>query len=177
MEKSQSGDIFYEELKSDEKILLQWFRENPASVYIEISLIKLEEWGIITKNEYKRYQSEVVKGVAILKEMAGDEVRDIMGKDKLKDFIFKILNENDEIFSDVSLDDETDTIFLTVVGGKRFIVTVSPVTADEAILELWAKKNPELMSIAIGVIYMRDLGVFTEEETDKYLSEIVKKAK
>lgn len=88
-----------------------------------------------------------------------------------------MLNENDEIFSDVSLDDETDTIFLTVVGGKRFSVTVSPVTADEAIIELWSKKTPELMSVVIGVTYMRDLGIFTEEETDKYLSEIVKKAK
>lgn len=177
MEKTQTRELFYEELKSDEKILLQWFRENPASVYVEISLIKLEGWGIITENEKKRYQSEVAEKAAVLKEIAGDEVRNIMDKDKLKDFIFEMLNENDEIFSDVSLDDETDTIFLTVVGGKRFIVTVSPVTADEAIIELWAKKNPELMSVAIGVIYMRDLGIFTEEETDKYLSKIVEKAK
>ncbi len=58
----------------------------------------------------------------------------------------------------MSLDDETNTLFLTSVGGKRFIVTVSAVAADKAIIELWAKKNPELMSIVLGVVYMRDLG-------------------
>lgn len=41
-------------------------------------------------------------------------------------------------------------------------------TADETIIGLWAKKNPKLMSLALGTIYMRDLGVFTEEETDGY---------
>ena len=32
------------------------------------------------------------------------------------------------------------------------------------------------MSLALGVLNMRDLGGFTEEETHKYLSEIVGKA-
>lgn len=177
MEKSKRGGLLYEELKSDEKILIQWYRENPISVYIEIALIKLVDWKIITENEHKKYQSEVVKKASLLKRIARNEVRNIMDKDKLKDFLFEILNENDELFSDVSLDDETDTLFLTGVGGKRFIVTVSAVAADKAIIELWAKKNPELMSIALGVVYMRDLGVFTGEETSKYLSEIVKRAK
>ena len=49
-------------------------------------------------------------------------------------------------------------------------------TAEEAFIELWAKNNPELMSLALGVLNMRDLGGFTEEETHKYLSEIVGKA-
>ena len=99
-----------------------------------------------------------------------------MHKDDLKDFLFDILNEHDTIFSDLSLDDETDTIFIKSVDGENFIVTVSPVTADEALIELWAKKNPELMSLAFGVLNMRDLGGFTEEETHRYLSEIVGKA-
>lgn len=99
-----------------------------------------------------------------------------MHKDDLKDFLFEILNEHDTIFMDISLDDETDTIFIKSVDGENFIVTVSPVTVDEALIELWAKKNPELMSLALGVLNMRDLGGFTEEETHRYLSEIVGKA-
>ena len=73
----------------------------------------------------------------------------------------------------MSLDNETDTILVKAVGGEKFIVTVSPVTADETIIGLWAKKNPELMSLALSTIYMRDLGVFTEEETNDYLSKII----
>lgn len=86
-----------------------------------------------------------------------------------------MLNGN-RVFSEVSLDDETDTIFINSFDGKRFIVTVSPVTADEALIELWAKKNSELMSLVLGVTYMRDLGVFTGEEADEYLAEIIKSA-
>ena len=123
--------------------MIKWYRENPISVYIEIALIKLVGWKIITENEHKKYQSEVVKKASLWKRIARNEVKNIMDKDKLKDFLFEILNENDELFSDVSLDDETDTLFLTSVGGKRFIVTVSAVAADKAIIELWAKKNPE----------------------------------
>lgn len=104
----------------------------------------------------------------------GSEI--FMNKDKLKDMLFDMLNENDTLFSDISLDDETDTIFIKSVEGQRFIVNVSPVTADEALMELWAKKNPELMSVALGVTYMRDFGIFTEEEASKYLSEIIEKA-
>ena len=113
----------------------------------------------------------------MLKKIVGYKIGNIMDKDKLKDYLFEILNENDELFSDVSLDDETDTFFITTVDGKRFIVTVSPMTEDESLTVLWEKKNSQLMTIAFGVIYMRDLEVFTKEETNKYLSEIVKKAK
>ena len=59
-----------------------------------------------------------------------------MHKDDLKDFLFEILNEHDTIFMDISLDDETDTIFIKSVDGENFIVTVSPVTADEVLIEL-----------------------------------------
>lgn len=96
-----------------------------------------------------------------------------MEKDKLKDLLFEILNRNSAL-SEVSLDNETDTIFVKAVGGEKFIVTVSPVTADETIIGLWEKKNPELMSPILGIMYMRDLGVFTEEEADGYLAEIIK---
>lgn len=87
-----------------------------------------------------------------------------------------MLNENDTLFSDISLDDETDTILIKSVEGKSFIVTVCPATTDEALIELWAKRNPEQMSIARGVRYMRDFGIFTEKEANKYLAEIVGKA-
>lgn len=99
-----------------------------------------------------------------------------MNKDELKNLLFEMLNEHDALFSDLSLDDETDTIFIKTVDGENFIVTISPVTADKALIELWAKRNPELMSLALGVLNMRDLGGFTEEETHTYLSEIISKA-
>lgn len=60
--------MLYEELKDDEKILLQWYRENPLFVYIEISLLKLFRLGIITEDEYRKYQSEVIKKADMLKE-------------------------------------------------------------------------------------------------------------
>ncbi len=34
MVKSQTGDLFYEELKSDEKILIRWYKGDLVSVYI-----------------------------------------------------------------------------------------------------------------------------------------------
>lgn len=98
-----------------------------------------------------------------------------MDIEALKDLLFDMLNRNGA-FSSVLLDGETDTIFVKSVDGERFIVTVSPVMVDEALIELWAKKNPELMSLAIGVMYMRDLGVFTEEEVNGYLSKIMERA-
>lgn len=87
-----------------------------------------------------------------------------MHKDDLKDFLFDILNEHDTIFTDISLDDETDTIFIKSVDGENFIVTVSPVIADEALIELWAKKNPELISLALSVLNMRDLELVSNHQ-------------
>ena len=68
MEKNKTERLSYEELKDDEKTLLQWYRENPLSVYIEIALLKLFSLGIITEDEYRNYQSEVVKKADMLKE-------------------------------------------------------------------------------------------------------------
>jgi hypothetical protein len=68
MEKNETECLLYEELKGDEKTLLQWYRENPLSVYIEIALLKLFSLGIITEDEYRNYQSEVVKKADMLKE-------------------------------------------------------------------------------------------------------------
>ena len=55
MEKGQTRKLSYDELESDEKLLLKWYRENPLSVYIEIALIALEELEVITKNEYRKF--------------------------------------------------------------------------------------------------------------------------
>ena len=68
MEKNKTERLSYEELKDDEKTLLQWYRENPLSVYIEIALLKLFSLGIITEDEYRKYQSEVVKKADLLKK-------------------------------------------------------------------------------------------------------------
>ncbi|MEY8393055.1 hypothetical protein AALA98_17250 [Lachnospiraceae bacterium 45-W7] len=96
-----------------------------------------------------------------------------MDVDELKSLVFEMLKEHDALFSDMSLDDETDTIFIKSSGGERFIITVSPVTADETLIGLWAKKNPELMSLALGILNMREVGAFTEEESEQYLSKIL----
>ncbi len=68
MEKNKTERLSYEELKDDEKTLLQWYRENPLSVYIKIALLKLFSLGIITEDEYRKYQSEVVKKADLLKK-------------------------------------------------------------------------------------------------------------
>ena len=68
MEKNKTERLSYEELKDKEKTLLQWYRENPLSVYIEIALLKLFSLGIITEDEYRKYQSEVVKKADLLKK-------------------------------------------------------------------------------------------------------------
>ncbi|EOT27404.1 hypothetical protein C805_01512 [Eubacterium sp. 14-2] len=47
----------------------------------------------------------------------------------------------------MSLNDETDTFFITTVDGKRFIVTVSPMTEDKSLTELWEKKNSQLWKL------------------------------
>lgn len=177
MEKREKVKQMYEGLKRDEIKLLEWYHENPLSVYIEIALMIMADIGIITEEQHKTYKAQAEENADKLKEyLRKKKDNAIMDKDGLKDFLFDVMNENDTKFSDISLDDETDTIFVNTVDGRRFIVTVSPVTADEALIELWAKKNPERMSLALGVLNMRGVGVFTEEETNKYLSTILENA-
>lgn len=67
MEKGQTRKLSYDELESDEKLLLKWYRENPLSIYIEIALIALEELEVITKNEYRKYKAETEKKADLLK--------------------------------------------------------------------------------------------------------------
>ena len=50
MEEDQTRKLSYDELESDEKLLLKWYHENPLSVYIEIALIALEEFEVIIKD-------------------------------------------------------------------------------------------------------------------------------
>ena len=176
MEKNKRQKLLFEGLKSDEIELLKWYRENPLSVYIEISLRVLADIGIITEEQHREYQAQAEENAGILRKYSRKkEESSIIDKDALKDFLFDIMNEHDEMFADISLDDGTDTIYVRTVDGDKFIVTVSPVTADEALIELWTKKNPELMSLALGVLNMRDLGGFTEEEANSYLSSILEK--
>ncbi len=159
MEKNKRQKLLFEGLKSDEIELLKWYRENPLSVYIEISLRVLDDIGIITEEQHRAYQAQAEENAGILRKYSQKkEEGSIIDKDALKDFLFDIMNEHDEMFADISLDDGTDTIYVRTVNGDKFIVMVSPVTADEALIELWTKKNPELMSLALGVLNMRDLG-------------------
>lgn len=177
MEKKQTWKLLYEGLKRDEIELLEWYRENPLSVYIEIALMIMADIGIISEEQHKTYKAQAEENAGKLREYLRKRTdNSLMDKDTLKDFLFDIMNDHDEMFTDISLDDATDTIFVKAVDGERFIITVSPVTADEALIELWAKKNPELMSLALGVLNMRGLGVFTEEEANEYLSSILERA-
>ncbi len=177
MKKNKTRKLLYESLKNNEIELLEWYHDNPLSLYIEISLMVMADIGIITEEQRKMYKAQAEKSAGILREYLQEKGNDsIMDKDGLKDFLFGIMNEHNKMFSDISLDDETDTIFVSTVDGGQFIVTVSPLTADEALIELWAKKNPELMSLALGVLNMRDLGTFTEDEANGYLSSILENA-
>ena len=177
MEKSKTRKLLYEGLNHDEIELLEWYHENPLSVYIEIALIIMADIEIITEEQRREYKARVAENAGKLRELLlKKEDGAITNKDRLKDFLFDIINKYDGMFADISLDDETDTIFVNTVDGGRFTVTVSPVTADKALLELWAKKNPKLMSLALGVLNMRSLGAFTEEEANGYLSSILERA-
>ena len=177
MEKSKTRKLLYEGLNHDEIELLEWYHENPLSVYIEIALIIMADIEIITEEQRREYKARVEENAGKLRELLlKKEDGAITNKDRLKDFLFDIMNKYDGMFADISLNDETDTIFVNTVDGGRFTVTVSPVTADKALLELWAKKNPKLMSLALGVLNMRSLGAFTEEEANGYLSSILERA-
>jgi len=177
MEKSKTRKLLYEGLNHDEIELLEWYHVNPLSVYIEIALIIMADIEIITEEQRREYKARVAKNAGKLRELLlKKEDGAITNKDRLKDFLFDIMNKYDGMFADISLDDETDTIFVNTVDGGRFTVTVSPVTADKALLKLWAKKNPKLMSLALGVLNMRSLGAFTEEEANGYLSSILERA-
>ena len=177
MEKSKTRKLLYEGLNHDEIELLEWYHENPLSVYIEIALIIMADIEIITEEQRREYKARVEENAGKLRELLlKKEDGAITNKDRLKDFLFDIMNKYDGMFADISLNDETDTIFVNTVDGGRFTVTVSPVTADKALLKLWAKKNPKLMSLALGVLNMRSLGAFTEEEANGYLSSILERA-
>lgn len=68
MGKNETVNLLSDELKSDEKILLEWYQKNPLSVYIEISLMAMVDVGIITEDEYKKYKSETEEKADILRE-------------------------------------------------------------------------------------------------------------
>ena len=47
-----------------------------------------------------------------------------MHKDHLKNFLFDIINENNTIFINIALDDETDTIFVETVNNSFFLILI-----------------------------------------------------
>ena len=67
MKKSEARKILYDELKNDEKILIQWSKENPLSTYMEIALITLAELQIITIEEYRNYKAKIEEKTGLLK--------------------------------------------------------------------------------------------------------------
>lgn len=96
-----------------------------------------------------------------------------MDKNGLKNWMFELFNNHGSLFSDISLYDEADTLFVKSTNGQMFSITVNAMTENEALLHLWAKKNPRLMPVALGILNLRDLDVLTEEEYEEYLSAVV----
>ena len=68
MERNGTKTLYYEDLSDDEQVLLQWYRGNPHSVYMEIALLKLLDWEIITEEECRKFQSETSKYVHSMPE-------------------------------------------------------------------------------------------------------------
>lgn len=61
MERNEIVDLPYENLDSNKQTLIEWYRKNPLSVYIEIALMAMADVGIITEEEYKKYKAEAEK--------------------------------------------------------------------------------------------------------------------
>ena len=57
MERNETKTLYYEDLSDDEQVLLQWYRGNPHSVYIESALLKLLDCENRTKEECQKFQS------------------------------------------------------------------------------------------------------------------------
>lgn len=96
-----------------------------------------------------------------------------MDNNALKDWLFELLNGHDYLFSDVSLYDEADTLFIKSTDGQWFSITVNAMTENQALLNLWGKEHPELMSIALTVRMLRDLDILTKDEYEEYISSVV----
>ena len=71
MERNETVDLPYENLDSNNQTLIEWYRKNPLSVYIEIALMAMVDVGIITEEEYKKYKAEAEKKADILREYLG----------------------------------------------------------------------------------------------------------
>ena len=71
MERNETVDLPYENLDSNKQTLIEWYRKNPLSVYIEIALMAMADVGIITEEEYKKYKAEAEKKADILREYSG----------------------------------------------------------------------------------------------------------
>lgn len=99
-----------------------------------------------------------------------------MNKNGLKDWLFELFNEHDSLFSDISTDDGADTLFVKSADGQMFSITVNAITDDEALLNIWAKKNPGYTSVALGILNLRDLDALTAEEFEQYLSAVIERS-
>lgn len=68
MEKSKLWHLLYDDLKSDEKTLIEWYRANPLSVYIEIALMAMVDIGIMSENDCQKYKAEAEANADVLRE-------------------------------------------------------------------------------------------------------------
>ena len=70
MRKKKTKKVRLKCRNKDEKLLIEWYQDNPLSVYIGLSLIALLKLGIITEDEYNKYLLEIYKKADILKVCA-----------------------------------------------------------------------------------------------------------
>ena len=68
MKTNKTEHMLHECQNNEENLLIVWYRDNPLSVYIGITLIKMLSLEIITEDEYKKYLLEVYKKADVLKE-------------------------------------------------------------------------------------------------------------
>lgn len=68
MKTNKTEHMLHECQNNEENLLIEWYRDNPLSVYIGITLIKMLSLEIITEDEYKKYLLEVYKKADVLKE-------------------------------------------------------------------------------------------------------------
>ena len=173
MERNGTKTLYYEDLSDDEQVLLQWYRGNPHSVYMEIALLKLLDWEIITEEECRKFQSETSKYVHSMPENGMKQMKKSMDKDGLKNWLFEIFNRHNSLFFDIYLCNEADTLFVKSPDGQRFSITVNAIADNKTFLNLWEKKNPGFMPVALGILNLKNLDILTEKEYEEYLSAVI----
>lgn len=94
-----------------------------------------------------------------------------MTKDKLKDYIFEILNENDSNFKDIFLDDIADTIRLKMQSDEEYLLKLE--SREESEMK-HRKKSYISLVLGIAVLGLFDFDIIEWEDAEIFLKKIQK---